>query len=292
MLRCDAAIELLKKNPRLNLLPTGAFGASFNSSDRPHGYYLRKYLVERGVADERILPHTESSNTLEDALVARHRLYRSGFLRDPYHVFVITSVFHTRRADFIFRKIFADGDVSFVEAADPSGAQLMRELYRHERKALVSTMRKWVNVPLYVGQGFPDAIYENASAEHKHYDNLSVFAITGILVVFAFPFSALEPLTKLALFEPCLVGSALIILFLCALYVRFAEFAADARRVMYYLEVTFDSRGFSSSYPRGSIFGFHFGAKEATCVVAVIFVVILIGLYFARTGFPFVKLFL
>ena len=277
-LRCDRAIELLNQEQLLEVLPTGAFGAHFNNGSKPHGKYLADYLIGHGISRERILLHTNSSNTLEDALTARQRMYDSGFCVQGAKIYVVTNVFHRIRAEYIFTRLFPEIDVSFVEAPDPQDAEICRAMRKHERLALEKLKREWVDVPLYRGQDFPGCIYENASAEHKHYDNLSVYAITGILLAFVFPFSTFEQLQRLGLVHLALIMSATMILFLWALYLRFARFAAGGRRVMKWLEIAFDRRGFSATYSQKSLFGL--GIKEGVSLLSAVFVVTLAVIYF------------
>ena len=277
-LRCDRAIELLNRDQSLKVLPTGAFGAHFNKGSKPHGKYLAEYLMKHGVSSERILPHTNSSNTVEDGLVARQRLYDAEFCAKGTKLYIVTNTFHRIRAEYIFTRLFPDEELSFLEAPDPKDEDICQAMRKHERLSLERLKLEWIDVPLYRGQDFPDCVYENASAEHKHYDNLSVYAITGILLAFAFPFTAFEQLQRLKLVHLALFASAIVILFLWALYLRFARFAAEGRRVMKWLETAFDRRGFSATYSRRSILGL--GIKEAVSLLSIAFVVTLVVLYF------------
>jgi hypothetical protein len=274
-LRCDRAIELLNGEQSLQVLPTGAFGAHFNKGSKPHGKYLAEYLVEHGISSERILPHTNSSNTLEDGLVARQRLYDAGFCAKGTKLYVVTNKFHLSRVEYVFSRLFPDVELFFIEAPNPKDEDMCRAMRKHEHLALEKLKLEWTDVPLYRAQEFPDCIYENASAEHKHYDNLSVYAITGILLAFAFPLSAFEQLQRLRV-HLALVMSAIVMFFLWGLYLKFARFAAVGRRVMKWLEVAFDRRGFSAIYPRGS----KLGIKEGVSVLVTLFLAALAILYF------------
>lgn len=189
--------------------------------------------------------------------------------------YIVTNAFHRERVEYIFTRLFPEVELVFVEARNPERADLC-ELQRHERSSLEKTKLGWTDIPLYRGQDFPDCVYENASAEHKHYDNLSVYAITGILLAFAFPLSAFEQLQRLKLIQMALALSAIVMVFLWGLYLKFARFAAVGRRVMKWLELAFDRRGFSAIYPRGS----RFGIKEGVSALVFIFLAALMILYY------------
>ena len=142
--RCDLAVQLLQENEGLVVLPTGGFGPHFNTTDRPHGLYLTEYLIEKGISPDRILPHTDSSNTLEDALFTREIAVDSG----AQQVIVVTSEFHVRRVRYIFGRVLPDIQVEFREARSPVDDATMRELMEHEARSLKRLQTKWGKTPL------------------------------------------------------------------------------------------------------------------------------------------------
>ena len=86
---------------------TGGFGEHFNESERPHAYYLKKYLMERDVAREVIVDSVMSTNTLEDASLTRPIIVK-------YNVddlIVVTSDFHYDRARYIFEREYSDPNI-------------------------------------------------------------------------------------------------------------------------------------------------------------------------------------
>jgi uncharacterized SAM-binding protein YcdF (DUF218 family) len=135
--RCACARQLHTENPDWKLLLTGGFGAHFNTTGRPHAFYLRRWLCEHGVPATAFLPFAESRNTLEDAALARPIVLAAG-ARD---VTVVTSDYHLERARFIFEREFAGTGVAlqFVAAVtDESRCRLdLAALRNHEREALV-----------------------------------------------------------------------------------------------------------------------------------------------------------
>src|SRR5262249_37573921 len=113
--RCSKAADLATRFPEYPILPTGNFGR-FNRSDRAHGDLLREHLIALGVASQRVLIPTDSSNTLEDALVARKRVIDLGATA----LIVVTSEFHMRRVKYIFHRVFPDLSLNFEKSDEAS----------------------------------------------------------------------------------------------------------------------------------------------------------------------------
>ena len=74
--RCNEAIKMYKSNPGWKIVLTGGFGQHFNTTDKPHAFYLNEYLVEHGIPESDILEFVESSNTLEDASLLKPIIFR------------------------------------------------------------------------------------------------------------------------------------------------------------------------------------------------------------------------
>ena len=95
--RLDVAIEYLEENPETTVIVSGGQGANGPVTEA-QGMY--EYLVERGIAAERIIQEDASGNTRENLQ------YSSAFLdmtRDS--VVVVTNNFHVFRATGIARKM-------------------------------------------------------------------------------------------------------------------------------------------------------------------------------------------
>lgn len=237
--RCEIALSLLQSDEAAIVLPTGDFGRHFNRSLTPHGAILADYLRSNGIAPRRILPWTRSSGTVEDALLSRRVVSD----RDPSKVTIITSDFHMERARFIFQRIFRDRTIHFSPAPSAAG----RWLLASERRKLRRLRAEWVDVP--ENSAFPEEVYENASDEQKHYDNLSLAVASGTVVVFSGVF-ALD-LSKSRLGQPVsFLLAAVILACLLCLYDRACKTARTARRVLRYIEVAYSAPGFSTAYSR------------------------------------------
>jgi uncharacterized SAM-binding protein YcdF (DUF218 family) len=134
--RCACALRLHRDNPEWRLLLTGGVGAHFNTTDRPHAWYLASYLMEHGVPNEALLSFALSKNTLEDASLSKPIAMASG----ARAAVVITSDYHLERARWVFQREFADTEMSLLFCAtttDETRSEVdLAALRRHEREAL------------------------------------------------------------------------------------------------------------------------------------------------------------
>lgn len=241
--RCGVALEFLKAHPDAVVLPTGAFGAHFNVTERMHSKYLADYLTAHGVAKNRILCGTSSSNTLEDCLCARKVAVDNGY--SP--IIAVTSEYHAPRVSFILDHVFRAHDFSVEEAPTPAACIDVEK--RKEARSFARLRRDWVSPPVYEkGAEFPEAIYEASANDQKHYDTVSLAAVTGAVVIEGIVFQSAMAVTSPFIKTAMYLFGALIVLLLLVIYERCAATARTARRSMRLIEFSFESRGFSSSY--------------------------------------------
>ena len=130
--RCEQALVEYRRTPNAKILPTGGWGKHFNTTDKPHGHYVVQYLTKNGVPAGDILECAESSNTFEDPLCSKPIVERHGITE----LVVVTSDFHVPRAQFLFKRVFPEMDISFSGAETHLGAYELCRRREHERKAL------------------------------------------------------------------------------------------------------------------------------------------------------------
>ena len=130
--RLDSAKKFYLNNPGFNILCTGGFGPHFNTTSTPHAAYAKKYLIENGIPDNSILEYVLSSNTIEDAILAKPLIDKY----KPQHLIVITSDFHMRRAALIFTHELKHHNLIFVEAKSTMDPATLERLVAHEQKAI------------------------------------------------------------------------------------------------------------------------------------------------------------
>jgi uncharacterized SAM-binding protein YcdF (DUF218 family) len=132
--RCQRALEEYHLRGNCKILPTGGFGAHFNTTDRPHAWYLKAWLVAHGVPEQDVLPFAESRNTIQDAALSYPIVRGHGARR----AIVVTSDYHAARARYVFEHLYRDVALEFaVCATDPDCCDLdLVALQAHERVAL------------------------------------------------------------------------------------------------------------------------------------------------------------
>lgn len=113
---------------------TGGFGPHFNTSPRPHAFYLKEALLEAGIPSSAIIALIESSHSVEDATLSK-------WLIDEYkpdRITIITSDFHVERARIIFDAVYAPfSKFTFVAASSDSiEPSLIMPLIQHEKVAI------------------------------------------------------------------------------------------------------------------------------------------------------------
>ena len=130
--RCSQALAKFKENPKYAVLPTGGWGQHFNTTDKPHGFYVQQDLSGGGIPGSAFLPCAESSNTIEDATVSR-------LILDSYpeaELIVVTSDFHAARTRFLFEREFPERRITISESVTNLPPDELARLQAHEQKAL------------------------------------------------------------------------------------------------------------------------------------------------------------
>ncbi|MEA3480136.1 MAG: ElyC/SanA/YdcF family protein, partial [Bacteroidota bacterium] len=105
--RCETGIQEFLNHPSWKIMLTGGFGEHFNKSEKPHAFYLQKYLIERGIAPEAIIDSVLSTNTLEDASLSKPKIVKY----NVNELVVVTSDFHYERARYIFEHAYSDTNI-------------------------------------------------------------------------------------------------------------------------------------------------------------------------------------
>lgn len=91
--RLDTVIDYAEKNPGAVIVVSGGQGPQETVTE---GYAMKKYLVEHGVAAERILAEEQSTSTQENFQFSKQLLDR--YFNRPYRVAYVTNYFHAYRA--------------------------------------------------------------------------------------------------------------------------------------------------------------------------------------------------
>lgn len=130
--RCLRAVQEYHRHPCAKLLPTGGWGEHFNTTEQPHHFYLRRYLIAQGIPAAEIVEGADSRNTIEDAALALPIVERHGFRK----LVVVTSDFHLARARFLFEREFAGLELCFSGARTVLPEDELGRRIAHEEMAL------------------------------------------------------------------------------------------------------------------------------------------------------------
>lgn len=138
--RVDKAIEVFQKNPDYKLLPTGGFGVHFNTTHKPHAFYIKEYLLRHDIPESAIIPElVKSTNTIEDARLSKPIIERLG----TKNIILVTSDFHVPRARLIFKKVFPEYSINVIGAKNSYPFKVKVRRYYHEWKQII---RIWLGL--------------------------------------------------------------------------------------------------------------------------------------------------
>lgn len=130
--RLACAYHFYQANNDFKVVCTGGFGQHFNTTDKPHHYYAKKYLTDKGLPTDAFLHCPPSSNTIEDFQMTKDLVLEE----KPDILVVITSDFHLSRARFLYHKIINYPKVVFIPATSSLSEEQLSPLLKHEARAL------------------------------------------------------------------------------------------------------------------------------------------------------------
>lgn len=108
--RLDAAYDYAKKNPNAIIVVSGGQG---KKELIPESTAMKRYLVQKGIAEERIIEENQATNTKENLVFSKKILDER--LGNTYRTAIVTNDFHVLRA-----QLFAES-VGFSSATHLSG---------------------------------------------------------------------------------------------------------------------------------------------------------------------------
>ncbi len=134
--RVNKCLEIF--NPETDMiLCTGGFGSHFNTTEKPHAAYLKRYLMRKGIAESYFLPFALSSNTVEDATKSKAILLENTFKK----VTIITTEYHLRRVQLIFDEILEGIEKTYVPVPNNISKSIFQKFEKHEDKAVEGILR-------------------------------------------------------------------------------------------------------------------------------------------------------
>jgi uncharacterized SAM-binding protein YcdF (DUF218 family) len=125
--RLDSALKYATENPHVKLVVSGGQG---QDEDIEEAVFMKNFLLEQGIADNRLIVENRSTSTYENLLFSQELLPEN-----VTSVTIITSDYHLHRAKMLAKKIDWDADV--VSAITPKSVEM--KLRMRERAALLKT---------------------------------------------------------------------------------------------------------------------------------------------------------
>lgn len=92
------------------IICTGGWGKHFNTTNKPHAYYAKTYLIKHGVSKHYFLDDALSSNTVDDAVKIKPIIEKLNI----NYLTIITSDYHLDRVKLIFNDILKPFKLKFI----------------------------------------------------------------------------------------------------------------------------------------------------------------------------------
>lgn len=101
--RLDKAVEYMGKNPHAIIVVSGGQGSG---EDIPEALAMERYLLKKGIPEEKIVKEQNSTSTYENCLFSKELLDK--YFNKPYKTVIITNDFHIYRAIQISKTVGLD----------------------------------------------------------------------------------------------------------------------------------------------------------------------------------------
>ncbi len=109
--RLDKALECLSNNENLKVIVAGGQG---KGKDFAESFVMKKYLIDNGIAEQRIIEENKSTTTNENLQNSKNIL--NNIAPNTNNIGIITSDFHSFRAKILGEKYFKEVSVCSAES--------------------------------------------------------------------------------------------------------------------------------------------------------------------------------
>jgi len=138
--RLEQGLAEYRRRKEYKILCTGGFGEHFNTTDRPHAEYAIRYLLQKGIPEKDILDIAQSRNTVEDALLSKPIIAKSGVRS----LIVVSSDFHMERVKYIFQRVFKRYRLTFSASKTSVSLEHHGALRDHEGREMAKLRKKGI----------------------------------------------------------------------------------------------------------------------------------------------------
>ena len=135
--RLNCCIAHYKDN--MKILCTGGWGEHFNTSQQPHAFYSKQYLLSKDIPESAFLEFALSKHTVDDAVKAHEIISKLNPI--GLGLTVITSDFHLKRVKLIFNTVFKKYAMHYIGAKSNLDQAQHKSLLAHEEKAVQSILK-------------------------------------------------------------------------------------------------------------------------------------------------------
>lgn len=125
--RLDAAIDYLNDYPHVQVIVSGGQG---HDEEQTEASFMFGYIVEKGIAPERIMTEDRSTSTYQNLVFSKELLPD-----DVDSLTIVSNDFHLRRASYLANSIGLETDV----LAAPTPKSVYFKMRLRERAALLKT---------------------------------------------------------------------------------------------------------------------------------------------------------
>ena len=133
--RLDTALDYLETRPDMTIIVSGGKGDDEHISE---AQAMHDYLVEHGIASERILLEDQSENTYENLLFTTRLMAEQG-IDSTDEVVVVSNGFHLTRVRMLFSRVHGDDYQLNTLAAPSSHLPSRLKMYVREPLALIKS---------------------------------------------------------------------------------------------------------------------------------------------------------
>lgn len=106
--RVPVAVDVYNAGRADKLMVCGGTMRDFPIGKCSEAAYMRKAILELGVAEENVILENSSQNTVENILFALIELQRTFWLNNVHRVLLVTTAYHMRRSLAIARYLFPE----------------------------------------------------------------------------------------------------------------------------------------------------------------------------------------
>ena len=137
--RLRKAIQLLNKNSRAKIVLSGKYSFLYKK-ERPsltEAEGMMKYLLASGIPKEKIILEKRSKDTIGNAYYVKKYIVLP---RKEKDLIIITSPFHLKRVEFVFKKIFGPSyKLSFLSGIESLPKNQKEKIIEHQKEVLAET---------------------------------------------------------------------------------------------------------------------------------------------------------